>query len=101
MTFCKYDWKNPNSERNWNCGCRFADVNECKPYSIGGDDKGDRSYDYDFGTTADLDCRKGVDCTAAEKELLRGEFERNQKLPSADDDDSVNDDDDDDDDANT
>ena len=76
-------------------------MNECKPYSIGGDDKGDRSYDYDFRTTADLDCRKGVDCTAAEKELLRGEFERNQKLPSADDDDSVNDDDDDDDDANT
>ena len=54
-----------------------------------------------MGTTADLDCRKGVDCTAAEKELLRGEFERNQKLPSADDDDSVNDDDDDDDDANS
>ncbi|CAL6408490.1 unnamed protein product [Bathycoccus prasinos] len=92
---------NPNSERNWNCGCRFADVNECKPYSIGGDDKSDGSYDYDLGTTADLDCRKGVDCTAAEKELLRGEFERNQKLPSADDDDSVNDDDDDDDDANS
>ena len=101
LTFCKYDWKNPNSERNWNCGCRFADVNECKPYSIGGDDKSDGSYDYDLGTTADPDCRKGVDCTAAEKELLRGEFERNQKLPSADDDDSVNDDDDDDDDANT
>ena len=101
LTFCKYDWKNPNSERNWNCGCRFADVNECKPYSIGGDDKSNGSYDYDYGTTADLDCRKGVDCTAAEKELLRGEFERNQKLPSADDDDSVNDDDDDDDDANT
>jgi hypothetical protein len=32
-----------------------------------------------------------------EKELLKGEFERDQKLPSADDDDSMTDDDDEDD----
>jgi len=95
LTFCKYDWKNPNSERNWNCGCRLADVNDCKPDSI----LGNRD-DVDVGTIADPDCQKGVDCTAAEKELLKGEFERDQKLPSADDDDSMTDDDDDDDDVN-
>jgi hypothetical protein len=53
--------------------------------------------DVDVGTIADPDCQKGVDCTAVEKELLKGEFERDQKLPSADDDDSMTDDDDEDD----
>ena len=90
LTFCKYDWKNPTSERNWNCGCRFADVNDCKPDAMLGKYDGD-----DLETSTDPDCQKGVDCTAAEKELLKGEFERGQKLPSADDD-SLSDDDDDD-----
>jgi hypothetical protein len=31
------------------------------------------------------DCERGVDCTEDERELLKGEFEKEQKLPSADD----------------
>ena len=66
-------------------------MNDCKTDAMLGKYDGD-----DLETSTDPDCQKGVDCTAAEKELLKGEFERGQKLPSADDD-SLSDDDDDDD----
>ena len=69
LNFCKFDWKNPKSERNWNCGCRLEDVNMCKPTSV----------------LSEEDCERGVDCTEDERELLKGEFEKEQKLPSADD----------------